>query len=761
MYRLIWLSVCFACACGLSLFLPQQVPLLLGAVAALLCLVVRLRCPQRRRVLWLCFGLTLGFLWFFAYSSMFYLPAQQLAGRTVRLDEAVVTQWPSQTQYGLSVPVRGGEAGQEAFALQLQLSGFDYDLRPGDRISTIAHCHSIDDQVDRFSLNRRAKGYYLTAKAYGTVQISRPERPPLRYAPALLSQWLRDQIQSLYPADCAPLFTALLTGWQTDLRPETRSDLSRSGLAHVVSVSGMHISFLAGAFAVLIRSRNKKSILLQLGLIFFFAAMTGSSAGALRAAILCASTLLAPLFGRRSHNLTALFGALFFLLLQNPFAIASISLQLSFAATLGIYLIGQALNAAMQARLPHRFSRIVKPPCSLLSISLGASVFTLPLSALYFSQTSLIAPLANLLCEPLICLTFLGGILSVCFVALVPPVAALIAFLSALPAKLFLSAAHGFATIPFAAMAVEVVYFKLFFVFLYAVLLLSIYFWWRGQRRLLLPLCSCVCAFCTAALLHAQSLNSSPLTLTALDVGQGQSLLLSSGSYRALIDCGGTRQAGAVAANTLAAQGRNTLDLLILTHEHADHSNGLAELLSRVRVARIALPELAETSEEYKAIETLAAQYGIDLWYIGAQTEIPFGKAKLQLYPPLSRTGQNEMGLSILCSFRDQHALITGDMDAETEQRLVARYPLPPLSLLVVGHHGSRFSTSAALLDATEPARAFLSVGKNTYGHPAPDTLSRLEDNDTALYRTDMQGNLTFFAAETEDSYHATQSQTE
>ncbi len=751
MFRLIYLSAFFAGACGLSLFLPDKLPLVLGAVFALIWLSLRLLRPQGRRLLWLSFGLTLGFAWFFLYSSFVYLPSQTLAGRTIRLD-AVVTQWPSETAFGLSVPVRGGEDGGPAVSLQLQLNGIAHDLRPGDRISTIAHCHSIEDRVDLFSLNRRAKGIYLTAKTYGALQISRPERPPLRYAPALLSQWIRDRIHTIYTEKSAPLLSALLTGWQKDLTPETRSDLSRSGLAHVVSVSGMHISFLAAVFAFLIRSRSKKAVFLQLALIFFFAAMTGSSPGALRAAILCASTLLAPLFGRQAHSLTALFGALFFLLLINPFAVASISLQLSFAATLGIFLLGQPIERAFRARLSKQAYRFLRAPCSLLAISLGATIFTLPLSALYFDQASLLAPLANLLCGPLIALTFLGGILSVCLAALIPPLGALIACLTALPAQLFLFGAHWFSKLPFAALTVEVMYFKIFFVFLYAMLLCTLFWWWRGERRLLLPLCSCICAFCATVLLHSLSFNRSPLALSALDVGQGQSLLVSSGSYRALIDCGGTRQAGAVAANALAAQGRHTLDLLVLTHEHADHTNGLSELLSRVRVARIALPDLSEKSEEFQAIEALAARYDIAVFYIKQQTQIAFGQATLQIYPPLSRTGDNEMGLSVLLSYRDQHALVTGDMGAETELRLLARYTLPPLSLLVVGHHGSRYSTTEALLDATVPARAFISVGENNYGHPAPDTLARLAESDTTLYRTDAQGKLTFFAAETEDS---------
>jgi len=752
MRKLVMLSASMACTMLLSLYLPGHLPPILALVGLAFFLLLRAFKPgaPRTRALWISFGFSLGFLWFALYSALFYLPAQQLYDRTIRL-EAVVTQFPTETDYGIAVPIRGGEADGRAVPMRLYLDETFQYLRPGDRISTVAHCSSNSTIGGRENISLRAKGLYLFAHSYGGVQVSSPAHvSPLNY-PASLAQWMRNSISALYAEETVPLISALLTGWQAELSADSRSDFARTGLTHVVSVSGMHISFLAGALALLLRKPGRKSAAVQILVIFFFATMTGSSAGALRAAFLCSAGLLAPLFGRRSDSVTSLFAALFFLLLANPFSIANAGLQFSFAATLGIYLLGQPLYRDWRGRLPKKGARLLALPCSILAVSLGAMLFTTPLTALYFGQVSLIAPLSNLLTNFLISSAFFGAILSVCAYAIFPPLAFLLAGLSEVPVQLFLFCAHSLARLPFAAVTLSSVYYQLFFVFLYAIVLIWLYWWWRGVRRPLIPLCACIFAFFVSSVLTNLTLSTRPLVLSVLDVGQGQSIAVSSGKQRALIDCGGTRDAGTIAANYLDSYGWRSLDLLVLTHYHVDHTNGLAALFERVAVRRIALPDTDAGSPERVAVEALAAQHGAELWYINEETSIPFGKAQLELFPPLSPLGDNEAGLSLLCRYQSWEALITGDMGSETEARLLSTYSLPTLALLVLGHHGSRYATSDALLTATRPERAIASVGQNTYGHPAPETLARLSAAGTTLYRSDQMGTVTVFAAETED----------
>jgi competence protein ComEC len=112
------------------------------------------------------------------------------------------------------------------------------------------------------------------------------------------------------------------------------------------------------------------------------------------------------------------------------------------------------------------------------------------------------------------------------------------------------------------------------------------------------------------------------------------------------------------------------------------------------------------------------------------------------LYPPLGEGDMNEQGLTVLCSANDFDVLITGDMAGSTEKKLVQRYTLPDIEVLVVSHHGSKYSTNMDFLEAVKPETAVISVGDNSYGHPSDAALARLAVKEIEVYRTDLQGNI-------------------
>lgn len=138
----------------------------------------------------------------------------------------------------------------------------------------------------------------------------------------------------------------------------------------------------------------------------------------------------------------------------------------------------------------------------------------------------------------------------------------------------------------------------------------------------------------------------------------------------------------------------------------------------------------------------MAEEKGSEVLLFSEDGSVSFGAASLRIYAPLGKGETNEAGLSVLATCGSFDVLITGDMGETVEKRLVRYGDLPDIELLVVGHHGSKYSTGEELLEATRPEYAAISVGYNTYGHPAEETLERLAAAGCAVYRTDQMGTV-------------------
>jgi competence protein ComEC len=180
----------------------------------------------------------------------------------------------------------------------------------------------------------------------------------------------------------------------------------------------------------------------------------------------------------------------------------------------------------------------------------------------------------------------------------------------------------------------------------------------------------------------------------------------------------------------------------LLSHYDSDHVNGVESLLARLPVETLLVPSAQDDAGLQGTVLQLAADYGVTVRYITDLEEISLGCAQLTVYPPVGDTADNERGLSMLATVGNTDLLLTGDMDAATERKLLAAYDLPDIEYLVAGHHGSRYSTSAEFLEAVAPETVCISVGTNSYGHPADETVRRIAEQGCALYRTDMHGNI-------------------
>lgn len=733
-----------------ALLRPDAAVLAVGAGLAVLSVVAFcLRSRLCRRVAICCLGLCAGLFWYAGYEAVLLRPALQADGQTVPLC-AVARSAPSPTRYGSSVEAEITLEGRH-YRAAVYLREDEPDILPGDRICCQAELALTNADVGADSIYYRARGVVLVAKARSAAAITRAQRMRLRDLPAYAAYAVRQKIAALFPADTKGFVAALLTGQRDGLDYETKNALSLAGIYHTVAVSGMHVSILLGIILLLCASRRRLAAAIGVPVVVFFVLMTGASASAVRAGCMQVFLLLAPLAGRENDLPTSISVALMLLLAQNPWAAMDAGLQLSFASVAGIVLFsgrlyGLAAGWHGLARLLQRkspFTAMLRVMLTSAACSLAATVFSLPLSAAYFGVVPLLAPLSNALCLWAVTLVFAFGLV-VCLAGFVLGELMLgPAWLLGWLVRYILAVARGSAGIPGAALYLENGYMWALGVLAYVAAVL-----FAVRPKLAASRLAAAClllAFGVGMALSYLDYRLPAFVFTALDVGQGQCLIYSSRGRTCVIDCGGTEdESGECAARFLQSYGQTRIEALVLTHYDADHVNGVIQLLRRVDVQTLYLPEPSEEPALRAAIEQQAAQAGCETVYVHEDTELTLGDAQIQIFAPVSDDSDNDCGLSVLASCEEYDILITGDMTEKAEWRLMSLHELPELSLLVAGHHGAKSSTGSALLAKTRPEAVLISAGEdNPFGHPADETLARIALAGAAVYRTDEQGTIT------------------
>ena len=382
--------------------------------------------------------------------------------------------------------------------------------------------------------------------------------------------------------------------------------------------------------------------------------------------------------------------------------------------------------------------------CIMQIFLLAAMVFTIPLTACYFNTFSLIAPLSNLLIVPAAGWSFMLAFVATLAGFLWLPAAQVLGWGVWALVRYVLWMASALTRLPGHALYFSNRYLKYWLVYAYALFTACAI---TGERRRKYAVAAALAAM---TLLLTVGLNvrlsrCGEMNAMAVNVGQGQCTLLYVGDQAVVVDCGSSNSyvdAGSRAADQLESMGIHRLRAVAVTHYHADHTNGLYQLLARLEVQTLYLPDIEDEYGVRERLLRLAEKNGIEVVYVRRTVECPLGGAVLSLYPPVGEGDLNEQGLTALCSAGDFDVLITGDMAGSTERKLVGQYDLPDIEVLMVGHHGSRYSSSQELLQVVRPETAIISVGDNSYGHPTQEAMDRLSQAGAEIYRTDRQGDI-------------------
>jgi competence protein ComEC len=241
-----------------------------------------------------------------------------------------------------------------------------------------------------------------------------------------------------------------------------------------------------------------------------------------------------------------------------------------------------------------------------------------------------------------------------------------------------------------------------------------------------------------------------PLRIEFLAVGQGDAALITSPTGKTILIDGGPHEAGPVLAARLRTRAAHPLDLVLLTHRHADHLGGLAEVVRSFEVRMYMDAPFPHPTPGYAALMEALAVRAVPVRAAarGRRIDIGGGAWLTLLSPPepalrRTRSDVNANSVVVRLDYRETSALFAADAEAATERWLLASGQPLTASVLKVAHHGSRYASGRAFLRAVSPQVAIISVGKpNEYGHPAPETLARLAQRGARVYRTDRDGTV-------------------
>ena len=552
-----------------------------------------------------------------------------------------------------------------------------------------------------------------------------------------------------------PLVSALILARKEGLGSDLREAFARTGIAHLLAISGFHVGVVSGLILAVVKSfripRRRASVVAAVA-TWLYVALIGFPDAACRAALIIALLSLSRARARPPARWGALGAALLVLLVLDPRRLWSPGFQLSFSGAAGLVAWGDPVRRALRRvggpRLPHGLA-------TALAAGVAATVATIPVVAWHFERVSLVGVPATLLATPLVALAVPGALVQLLLEVPLPAVAGFLAggvdsLLACLEIGTEWVGDHTWVSVWTTQTAVKVACVGLSLSALVT----------RAPRIRARVRRISRAAWVVAALVVwpvvLSATGRGTLELIVLDVGQGDAIAIRTPRARwVLIDAGpsgGGDDPGAhPVVRALRRRGVRRLEALVLTHPDLDHIGGAAAVLSSVAVGVVIDPARPSPKRPYVELIELARERGIAWggWRAGEQWTLD--GVSFDVLAPDARlsdgdTESNASSLVIHVRYGAFDALLTGDAPADVEVDVSGSLG-SDFELLKVGHHGSDTSTDSLMLARLAPQVSVVSVGRrNRYGHPSPRVLRRLLASGTMLYRTDLDGTVNIVA---------------
>lgn len=568
----------------------------------------------------------------------------------------------------------------------------------------------------------------------------------------------RERLYEALPQKEAALLAKMLLGDSSGLDEELRELYQRNGIAHILAISGLHISLLGIGLYKLLRRTGCPlwpAAILGAVCILGYGMMIGFPVAAARAVGMYLIRMAGEMWGKTYDMLTAMGVMLAFMACRNPRLLLNSGFLLSFGSVAGVGLLLPALSAGMKSVRRRPGEKSFHLRCRMLLqkiaqgflVSMSILIFTLPVQLWFYYQIAVYSPFLNLLVLPCMSVLMAAGLCVILVPGItfpVPIIQGIFAWYEALcraadglPGQIWLTGRPAG--------------WKVLLYYLCLGLLILILERRRRTEQKNRPYIRAAVLLCLAIFLGARH---PAYMLHFLDVGQGDCICLMTETGRVFLFDGGSSSRTGIGERVIVPflkyYGVGYVDGVFLSHPDQDHMNGLLELLTMEdgpKVGALYLPDVGEESRgELEEVQSAAEAADVPVFFLSAGVSYAEGETVFTcLHPESGMTGEsNAYSMCMLVEHEGFSLLLTGDVEGEGEEQLTKELlsrGIEQIDVLKVAHHGSKYSTSQNFLDAVNIGTAVISCAKgNSYGHPHEELLQRLEAEGCSIRMTMEEG---------------------
>lgn len=618
------------------------------------------------------------------------------------------------------------------------------------------------------------KQYLKTQKIYGTITVNNINNIKIIKENNVniidlvtnnIKDKMKENLKKILSKDTYALATGILIGYDNEINEEVIQAFKNSNLSHMLAISGAHTNYIILAiniiFAKKIIGTRKQKIIIIVFLIFFMK-ITGMTPSVVRAGVTCIIYMIASLTFRKADTANTISIVTLITLLENPFNLFNVGMQLSYAGSISIILFYNIFEEKINIS-----NKIFKYIVENMLITISANIFIIPIMWYNFNTISLTFIFSNLCAGSILGLSIILDLIVTLLSFLSLKLTAIPAIILNILLKIIIKIAEFFGSLSISKITVTtpslitiVIYYLTCIIFIFARRRLN-------KNRILKMLSLLIICILIFELNIFPPLNPK-LQVHFIDVGQGDSTLIQTPTNKTiLIDGGGSNFEGGfdvgnkVLIPYLLDRKIHKLDYVIISHFDSDHCQGILETMKTIRIGEIIISHQKKSSYNYREFIRIVKEKNIKVRFVVAgdnvkiENEISF----YILWPTKEQIEENPLNNNSIVTkfcYMNFSMLFTGDIEEIAEKAILEKYPnkvnskkknehnIFKASVIKVAHHGSKTSSTMDFLEAVKPEIALIGVGANNkFGHPSEETLKKLQNINCSIYRTDQYGEIT------------------